>query len=165
MYTEESKNKLTIKAIFLDFGYSKATIRSLKCSWSRWNISLAWWGGAPSCMNYMLSKSGSLWITGINWFLNISMYRAELTVRSKKIGLTMPWLESAHQKVQGVVSSQLRSEDSRYLRCANLPIHIPIEMKMGLNAISEHTDIKLVIVNHFDDSVRKFQAFFYWWLA
>ena len=66
--------------IFFHFGYPKATIRSLKCSSSRWNTSLVRWSGAPSCMNHILSKSRSLWITIMNWFLNIFAYRAELIV-------------------------------------------------------------------------------------
>ncbi|GBO19594.1 hypothetical protein AVEN_200698-1, partial [Araneus ventricosus] len=41
-----------------------------------------------------------------------------------------------------------------------LPIHIPIVMKMGLIATPEHIDIKLIIVNQLDDSVRKFQTLF-----
>ena len=50
-------------------------------------------------MNYMLPKSGSLWIIGRNWFLNISTYRGEPIVCLKKIDPTLHRLESVHQTV------------------------------------------------------------------
>ncbi|GBM75457.1 hypothetical protein AVEN_98276-1 [Araneus ventricosus] len=57
----------------------------------------------------------------MNWFLNASTYRAELTVCSKQIAPTMSRLESAHQTVTrwGIGTSKLRSGDSRCPKCAN----------------------------------------------
>ena len=120
-------------------------------------------------MNHMLSKSGLLWTTGMNWFLNISMYWAELTVWSKKKRSNNASTPKRTPNVHSFrVWDHLLNCEVGILSAPNmsiLPIHIRIKMKIGLIATLKHIDIKLIIVNHLDDSVCKFQALFHWWLT